>query len=180
MSKTELSRMEIDPSLRTGHEGVYEGLQPWEALGRLASSRVGLAIFSTQDLEIVAAELGYAGYLPNTSPGTSTVGSNPNASLGSIRYGELHRHDDESIILHRTLEGSGAANFYWPKADDQELDPGFEFNPNLDEIHLSARNVPLGTEQFIVFPANTWHEFGTTAGIGRRSQFRHYHPIKQD
>lgn len=166
------SGMPIDADLLEGHVGVYSG-EPRDSLGRLVVSRIGIAIFPAQNLEIVAAELGFMGYIPNSRLGRSVVSGE--GSKTDVSYGELHRHDDVSVIVHRTPVGSGLANFYWPTDPDTSY-----LDHESESLELSAVDVRLNQDTIIVFPANTWHEFGTDAGVTRNSQFRHYYPVSPE
>jgi hypothetical protein len=158
----------LDPELLEPQVGVYKG-SPHENLGKVAFTRIGVAVFERKDLEIVAAELGSIGFMPYDHVNNSL------AWAGSLaRRGELHRHDDYSVIVHRTSEGTGSANFYWPIRDDNGFDPDFALDLGRDIVHLSATNVTINPDTIVVFPANTWHQFNTNANETRSSQFRHY------
>ena len=158
----------LDPNLMKTPQGIYEG-EAHEILGKVAFTRIGVALFPKKDLEIVAAKLGSIGFMPVAQAGSSKVTAGEAGAQG-----ELHRHDEHSVIVHQTSQGVGSANFHWPVADDHGFDPDFVLDLRRDVVHLSATAVPVNPDTIIVFPGNTWHQFNTDSNQTRVSAFRHY------
>lgn len=162
---------EFDPGLLAEPVGVYP-YRPEETIGKLIVSRVGIGVYSQDDLEEITAGLEGQGFVRDGDP--------PNRSISrgdaTARPGELHRHDDISVIVHQTETGTGTANYFWAVDDADGYDPYFELDPAIDPIRLSAEGVELKPGRVIVFPANTWHQFGVNPNQTRQSHWKHYYP----
>lgn len=162
---------EFDPGLLADPVGVYP-YRPGETIGKLIVSRVGIGVYDQADLEEITAGLEEQGFIKDEDP------PNRSNSRGAdvARPGEIHRHDDVSVIVHETDIGTGTANFFWAVDDVDGYDPYFEFDPAIDPIRLSAEGIELKPKRVIVFPANTWHQFGVNPNQTRKSHWKHYYP----
>ncbi len=87
------------------------------------------------------------------------------------RLGDLHRHFEGDLIVHKTYHGFGAAQFYWAVRDFGTYDEDFKLNPAEDELIAQQLDVPVYPDSIIVFPSGAWHRFDTTGSVGRHSRF---------
>jgi len=141
---------------------------PREVVSTLVKERIGIGLFTPEDVSKIEQALAEEGFTTAAgAPGTSTVAAGEKEKLGS-----LHRHGDDGIIVHQTSEGEGKANFYWPVADRQGYSPDFYFDPEVDEVAASATGIKIAPDVVVLFPTNTWHQFGAAPHSHRVSTFR--------
>ena len=153
-------------------QAVVQG-SPEEVVAELIKNKVGIGLFKPEDLPQIDKALAEAGFeLTGRPPGVSQMGGGDTG-----RAGTLHRHGDGAIIVHQTLEGSGPANFYWPKRDLGGFEDNFEFNPDEDEVVASATGIVINPDIVVVFPSSTWHQFGADPHSDRHSEFRTFYPV---
>lgn len=146
------------------------GGTPYEVVKILATERMGIGIFSPKDIPSIEEALVTKGFVPTgEAPRTSEVSTKEYENPGT-----LHRHGEDGIIVHQTSEGEGKANFYWPEGDLQRYSPDFDFDPEIDEVVASATDVRINPGVVVMFPTNTWHQFGTDPHNRRVSKFRTY------
>lgn len=143
---------------------VYRG-NVAEVIDRLTTEWVGLGVFAAQEVETVVDELIKRGFVAREPGGQSLV-----TSGDQQRTGELHRHGNNELIVHRTPEGRGTVNFYWP------VDDTYEFYPGHNEVQGEVTDLVYGPETVLVFPSHTWHQFNTDSHQARLSTFKHFVP----
>ncbi len=142
---------------------IYRG-DPAEIIDRLTQEWTGVGVVPAGDVEAAIGALMAKGFVANDSEGLSRCSAGDRPVTG-----DLHRHGEDELILHRTERGTGTVNLYWSVENYWDY-----LDPETDELRGSVTGLPVNPEQVIIFPSRTWHQFNTDAGSERVSRFRHY------